>query len=72
MEVAKVEESCVPKPLPGGLGEGVSGYLGRIQRPGDHFRSHPVGCSHQGLPLRDIFADLSTESEVREFHLGLG
>ena len=58
--------------LLGGLGAGESGYLSCIQRPGDHFRSHPVRGSHQGLPLRDIFADLCTEPKVREFHLELG
>lgn len=39
-------------------------YLGSIQRSGDHFRSHPVWGSYQGLSLGDIFADLSTESKV--------
>lgn len=53
------------------LWDGRTSYLSRIQRPGDHLRSHPVGGSYQGLPLRDIFADLSTESKVREFHLRL-
>lgn len=72
LEGAKSGRVNVPKPLTKGLGDGENGYLGCIQRPGDHFRSHPVGSSHQGLPLRDVFADLSTESKIREFHLGLG
>lgn len=56
----------------GRLGDGRNSYLSRIQGPGDHFRSHPVGGSNQGLPFRDVFADLSTESKVGEFHLGWG
>lgn len=36
-----------------------------IQRPGDHFWSHPIRGSHQGLHPRDIFADLCRTQKSR-------
>lgn len=44
-------------------------YLRSVGNPGDHFGSHPVGSTHQGLPLRYVFTDLGTEAEIREFDL---
>ncbi len=39
-------------------------YLRSIRWFRDDLRSHPVRRSHQRLPLRDIFTDLSAEAEV--------
>lgn len=47
----------------------VPHHLGAIWWFGDDFRSHPIGCSHQRLPFRDVLADLSTEAKVWELDL---
>lgn len=44
-------------------------HLSAIWWFGDDLRSHPIGCPHERLPLRDVFADLSAEAKVWKLDL---